>query len=142
MKLGIAGLGRMGANMARRLQRGGIDVVAYNRSREVSDGLAQETGLEAAHTLAALIEALPQPRVLWLMLPAGEVTQEAIDEAQRLLEPGDLLIDGANSFYKDSMRRAKALTSDTQWQCTASGPTTRSWIAQGRHKTGPVPAVS
>ncbi len=109
MKLGIAGLGKMGANMARRLRRGDIDVVAYNRSREVSDGLAAETGLTAAYSLAELIAALPAPRVLWLMLPAGEVTQSAIDEALPLLSRGDVLVDGANSFYKDSISRAEVL---------------------------------
>ena len=106
MKLGLAGLGRMGANMARRLRRGGIEVVACNRSREVTDALARETGLVATYSLAELINALPAPRVLWLMLPAGEVTQHAIDEAIPLLEEGDVLVDGANSFYKDSIRRA------------------------------------
>jgi 6-phosphogluconate dehydrogenase len=109
MKLGIAGLGKMGANMARRLRRGGIDVVAYNRSHEVSDALAVETGLSSAYSLSELIAALPAPRVLWLMLPAGEVTQSAIDEALPLLDQGDVLVDGANSFYKDSMDRAEVL---------------------------------
>ncbi len=106
MQLGIAGLGKMGANMARRMHRGGIELAAWNRSREVTDELAAETGLTPCESLASLIEALPTPRVLWLMLPAGEVTQGAIDEALPLLDPGDVLVDGANSFYKDSMRRA------------------------------------
>lgn len=106
MQLGIAGLGKMGANMARRMRRGGIELAAWNRSREVTDELAAETGLTPCESLASLIEALPTPRVLWLMLPAGEVTQGAIDEALPLLDPGDVLVDGANSFYKDSMRRA------------------------------------
>ena len=107
MKLGLAGLGKMGANMARRLRRAGIEVSAYNRSATVSDELADETGLQACYSLAELITSLPTPRVLWLMLPAGEVTQLAIDEALPLLSPGDVLVDGANSFYKDSVARAK-----------------------------------
>ena len=106
MKLGIAGLGRMGANMARRLRRGGIEVVAFNRSAAVTDALADEAGVIPAHTLEQLVEALPSPRVLWLMLPAGEVTEKAIQQVLPLLSAGDVLVDGANSFYKDSMRRA------------------------------------
>jgi 6-phosphogluconate dehydrogenase len=109
MKLGIAGLGKMGANMARRLRRGGIEVSAYNRSAAVSDELAAETGVQACYSLAELIASLPCPRVLWLMLPAGEVTQLAIDEALALLSAGDVLVDGANSFYKDSIARAQTV---------------------------------
>jgi 6-phosphogluconate dehydrogenase len=109
MKLGIAGLGRMGANMARRLQRGGIEVVAWNRSDAVTEGLAAETGLTATHSIEQLIAALPSPRVVWLMLPAGEVTETTITQVLPLLSPGDLLVEGANSFYKDSMRRAEVL---------------------------------
>jgi 6-phosphogluconate dehydrogenase len=109
MKMGIAGLGRMGANMARRLQRGGIEVVAWNRSAEVSEELAAETGLTAAASLAQLVEALPSPRVVWLMLPAGEITEATIAHLLPLLSTGDLLVEGANSYYKDSMRRAALL---------------------------------
>ena len=107
MKLGIAGLGKMGANMARRLRRGGIDVVAFNRSAEVTDALVAEVGVTASYTLEQLIKDLPLPRVLWLMLPAGDVTEQVINQALPLLSPGDVLIDGANSYYKDSMRRAQ-----------------------------------
>ncbi len=107
MKLGIAGLGKMGANMARRLRRGGIEVAAFNRSAEVTDTLVAEVGVTASYTLEQLIKDLPLPRVLWLMLPAGDVTEQVIDQALPLLSPGDVLIDGANSYYKDSMRRAQ-----------------------------------
>jgi 6-phosphogluconate dehydrogenase len=107
VKLGIAGLGKMGANMARRLRRGGIEVAAFNRSAEVTDTLVAEVGVTASYTLEQLINDLPVPRVLWLMLPAGDVTEQVIDEALPLLSPGDVLIDGANSYYKDSMRRAQ-----------------------------------
>jgi 6-phosphogluconate dehydrogenase len=109
MKLGIAGLGKMGANMARRLRRGDIEVIAYNRTASVADELVAEAGVTAAYTLEQLVQALPVPRVLWLMLPAGEVTERAIAQVTSLLSPGDVLIDGANSFYKDSIRRAAAV---------------------------------
>ena len=107
MKLGIAGLGKMGANMARRLRRGGIEVVAFNRSADVTDALVAEVDVTASYTLEQLIKDLPLPRVLWLMLPAGDVTEQVINQALPLLSPGDVLIDGANSYYKDSMRHAQ-----------------------------------
>jgi 6-phosphogluconate dehydrogenase len=106
MKLGLAGLGKMGGNMARRLRRGGIEVVGFNRGAEVTDGLVAEAGITAAYSLEELVAALPSPRVLWLMLPAGEITEQSVRQALALLAPGDVLVDGANSFYKDSMRRA------------------------------------
>jgi 6-phosphogluconate dehydrogenase len=99
----------MGANMARRLRLGGIDVVAFNRSAEVTDALVAEVGITASYTLEQLIKALPLPRVLWLMLPAGAVTEQVIEQALPLLSAGDVLIDGANSYYKDSVRRAQAV---------------------------------
>ncbi len=107
MKMGIAGLGKMGANMVRRLRRGGIEIVAFNRNAGVTDTLVAETGMSASYSLAQMIQALPVPRVVWLMLPAGEVTQQAIDQVLPLLSRGDVLVDGANTFYKDSMRRAE-----------------------------------
>ena len=106
MDLGLIGLGRMGANMARRLRRANIKLAAYNRNPEVTHSLAKETGLTAAISVEELVELLPTPRVIWLMLPAGEITQQHIDQLSDLLDKGDILIDGANSFYKDSMRRA------------------------------------
>jgi 6-phosphogluconate dehydrogenase len=96
----------MGGNMARRLRRGGIEVVGFNRGAEVTDALATQTGLVAAYSLEELIAALPSPRIVWLMLPAGEITEQSVRQALALLAPGDVLVDGANSFYKDSMRRA------------------------------------
>ncbi len=109
MKLGLLGLGRMGANMARRLRRAGIEVVAWNRNADTTRALARETGLAAAASPADLVARLDPPRVLWLMLPAGEVTQSHVDELAPRLAAGDLVVDGANSFYKDSMRRAAEL---------------------------------
>ena len=105
----MIGLGRMGANMARRLRKGGVEVVAWNRDAKVTRDLAKETGLKAAASLEALISQLKSPRIVWLMLPAGEVTQQHIDKLSTLLSPGDIVVDGANSYYKDSMRRGQAL---------------------------------
>ena len=109
MQLGMVGLGRMGGNMARRLRRGGIDIAAYNREFASAERLAQETGLIAVESLRALIEKLDSPRVIWLMLPAGDITQQHIDEIAARLEPGDIIVDGANSLYKDSMARGHKL---------------------------------
>ena len=109
MKIGMMGLGRMGGNMARRLRRGGVEVVAYNRSFDVTEALAKETGAIAVREIKALVAALPAPRIVWLMLPAGQVTDDALSQLLVLLSPGDLVVDGANSFYKDAMRREQTL---------------------------------
>jgi 6-phosphogluconate dehydrogenase len=109
MKIGLVGLGKMGGNMARRLQRGGVDVVGYNRNPDVTAALAEETGLTAADSLPALVAGLAPPRVVWMMLPAGEVTQQYLDQLAGMLETGDVIVDGANSYFKDSMRRAEQL---------------------------------
>ena len=109
-RIGMIGLGRMGSNMARRLRRGGAEVVGHNRSLDVARQLAAEAGLIAAESLPQLVEALGQgPRLVWLMLPAGAATQQAIDSLVPMLAPGDILVDGANAFYKDSRRRAGEL---------------------------------
>jgi 6-phosphogluconate dehydrogenase len=109
MELGLIGLGRMGANMARRLRRADIKVAAYNRSFNVTQSLAEETGIIAAKSVKELVEMLSPPRVVWLMLPAGDITQHYVDEVTKLLKADDILVDGANSHYKDSMRRAGQL---------------------------------
>ncbi|BAV33095.1 6-phosphogluconate dehydrogenase [Sulfuricaulis limicola] len=109
MELGLIGLGRMGANMARRLRKGGIGVVAWNRNADVTKDLANETGLKAANSLEDLVSRLKTPRIVWLMLPAGDVTQQHLDQLAPRLAPGDIVVDGANSYYKDSMRRGQAL---------------------------------
>ena len=109
MQIAIIGLGRMGGNIARRLRRAGIEVTGFNRNPEVTRKLAEETGLHAAATLAEAVETLKAPRLVWLMLPAGEVTESHIEKTAALLQPGDILIDGGNAFYKDSLRRAAAL---------------------------------
>jgi len=109
MQLGMVGLGRMGGNMARRLRRGGVNVAAYNREFSSAEQLAQETGLVAADSIEALIEKLNPPRVVWLMLPTGDVTGQHIDEIAERLEPTDIIVDGANSLYKDSIARGRKL---------------------------------
>lgn len=109
MTLGLLGLGRMGGNMARRLRQAGIDVTAWNRDRKVTDELAAETGLVAVGDVDTLVAALPQPRTVWLMLPAGDVTEQYVMQLAELLEPGDLIVDGANSWFKDSVRRNETL---------------------------------
>ena len=106
MRMAMVGLGRMGANMVRRLCRGGIEVVGYNRSQEVVDRLAKEEGMLPAMSLANVVEQLPAPRVVWLMLPAGAVTEQHLAELMDLLEAGDLVVDGGNANYHDSERRA------------------------------------
>ncbi|MGB5719476.1 MAG: NAD(P)-binding domain-containing protein, partial [Woeseiaceae bacterium] len=109
MQLGIIGLGKMGANMARRLRRAEIDVVGFNRDNSTTEKLAKESGLLAAESIEAMLDALETPRVVWLMLPAGEVTESHIESLRKQLQPGDILVDGANSWYKDSMRRGELL---------------------------------
>ncbi|EJL38255.1 6-phosphogluconate dehydrogenase, decarboxylating [Caulobacter sp. AP07] len=108
MKIGVIGLGRMGANIVRRLMRGGHEVVVYNRSPEPVLELAQE-GAIASDGLADMHGKLDGPAIFWVMLPAGPVTDATIDEIAALAKPGDIVIDGGNSFYKDDIRRAKAL---------------------------------
>lgn len=109
MDIGMIGLGKMGANMARRLRRAGHRVVAHNRSIEVATALATETGLEAAASIAALTEALSPPRVVWIMVPAGEPTESTLETLSENLIPGDTVVDGGNSHYKDTVRRAAML---------------------------------
>ncbi len=109
MKLGMIGLGRMGANMARRLRRGGIEVVGYNRTQRVSQQLAEQEGMIAAGSIADLVAELQPPRVVWLMLPAGEITERTIEQLTGELQQGDVLVDGGNANYHDSQRRGTEL---------------------------------
>jgi len=108
MHIGIVGLGRMGANIARRLMRHGHACVVHDRDADPGRRLAGE-GATAVDSLAALAQALSAPRVVWLMLPAGEITEAAIVELADLLDSGDVLIDGGNTFWKDDIRRAGEL---------------------------------
>ena len=107
MRIAIIGLGRMGANIARRLMRGGHEVVAFDRKAEAGAALAKE-GAVAAASLEDVAAKLERPRIFWIMLPAGEPTEATITALLGLAQKGDIIIDGGNSFYKDDIRRAKA----------------------------------
>ncbi len=109
MKLAIFGLGKMGGNMARRLRRAGIDVVGYNRSSDVVQQIAKEDGLIPASSPEDAVGKLSIPRVIWLMLPAGDATEAMIDQLIPSLAKGDIIIDGGNSNYHDSQRRGEKL---------------------------------
>lgn len=109
MELGLIGLGRMGANMAIRLLRGGHRVVVYNRTFDKAQELADSHGAAAARTLDELVQSLCPPRVVWLMLPAGEATDQHITLLAERLEPDDILIDGANNNYRVSIAHAEYL---------------------------------
>jgi 6-phosphogluconate dehydrogenase (decarboxylating) len=104
VELAIAGLGRMGGNMARRLHRAGIRVVAYNRSRDKTEEIIGE-GLEGGFSAADVVGMLTPPRVVWLMVPAGDATEQTMEEFAALLSAGDTIVDGGNSNFKDSKRR-------------------------------------
>jgi 6-phosphogluconate dehydrogenase len=109
MQLGLIGLGKMGGNMARRLRRANIEVIGYNRDASTTGALAAECGLIPAASATELVAKLDAPRLVWLMLPAGDITESYVEEMLGLLQPGDILVDGANSYYKDSMRRGELL---------------------------------
>ena len=104
MELAIAGLGRMGGNMARRLHTAGIRVVAYNRSRDKTEEIIGE-GLEGGFSAEEVVAMLTAPRVIWLMVPAGAATEATMEEFAALLSPGDTIVDGGNANFKDSKRR-------------------------------------
>src|ERR1700722_20152617 len=110
MQIGMIGLGKMGGNMSRRLMTAGHDCVVYARSAKTREALAKD-GATAASSVAEVVKRLdPGPRVVWLMLPAGQVTDDMVTTLSGLLSAGDVIVDGGNSFYKDDIRRAKALT--------------------------------
>ena len=110
MQIGIVGLGRMGGNMARRIARGGARVFAWDRDAAARNALSDERGVDTVENLAALCAALGGERVVLVMLPAGEATDDAIRQLADLASAGDTLVDGGNAFYKDSMRRALELS--------------------------------
>ena len=108
MELGMIGLGRMGANMAQRLVRGKHRVVGYDPNQDVRKSI-EAKGVESADSLDALVGKLQTPRVLWLMVPAGETVDKTLTALMPRLAANDTLIDGGNSNYKDTQRRAKML---------------------------------
>lgn len=102
----MVGLGRMGSNMARRLMKAGHECVVYNRSQDKVRELVSE-GAEGAASFEEIIEKLPKPRAVWVMVPAGDVTESTVKSLAALLSPGDVIIDGGNSNFHDDVRRAK-----------------------------------
>ncbi len=122
MDIAMIGLGRMGANMAQRLQRGGHRVVGHD-PMEAARTRAAEAGLEVTASLADAVAALPVPRVVWLMVPAGDTVDQTLAELSPHLAEGDVVIDGGNSNYQDSMRRARTLADDdiVYLDCGTSG---------------------
>lgn len=108
MHIGMIGLGRMGMNMARRLLQDGHQVVAYNRTSTRTEEIVRE-GAEGSSSVAELVEKLAHPRVIWLMLPAGQAIDEHMGQLHDLLARGDVVVDGGNTFYKDDIRRAGML---------------------------------
>ncbi|NDK38510.1 decarboxylating 6-phosphogluconate dehydrogenase [Pseudoxanthomonas gei] len=109
MELGMIGLGRMGANMAERLVRGGHVAVGFDPTPAARE-LAASKGILPVSSLAELVDQLPAPRVLWLMVPAGQIVEDTLAQLVPLLSRDDVVIDGGNSFYKDSMRRADMMS--------------------------------
>ena len=108
MQIAMIGLGKMGGNMSRRLMKAGHQCVVYARTAKSRDAVAKD-GAAAATSLEDAVKMLKSPRTVWLMLPAGEATEKAVEQLAALLEPDDIVIDGGNSFYKDDIRRAKML---------------------------------
>jgi 6-phosphogluconate dehydrogenase len=104
----MVGLGRMGANMARRLMRDGHRIVAYDVNAEAVSGIEKE-GAEGASSLEELASRLAAPRSVWAMVPAGEITEQTVNDVAAVLEKGDAIVDGGNSYYRDDIRRAEIL---------------------------------
>lgn len=108
MQIGMIGLGRMGANMARRLMNGGHECVVYDRNTEIIEALAK-VGAAGARSLEELVEKLSAPRAVWIMVPSGAPTEQTVVDLSKLLQRGDAIVDGGNSFYKDDVRRSEML---------------------------------
>lgn len=109
MKLGIVGLGKMGGNMARRLMRLNHELVVFAGHAETVAKFTASSNAAGASDLRDLVDKLPKPRVVWLMLPAGDVTEKTMTEISEMLDAGDIIVDGGNSNFKDDVRRAKML---------------------------------
>ena len=110
MQFGLVGLGRMGGNMARRWLAGGHEIVAWDRNAEAVQAVARD-GAIAARSLDDLIERLTPPRAVWIMVPAGDPAEQIVTALAERLHPGDAVIDGGNTYFKDDVRRAKHLAS-------------------------------
>jgi len=130
MELGIIGLGKMGANMAQRLVRGGHRVVGFDPKPEARKSI-EDNGAQSADSLASLVAKLASPRALWMMVPAGPITDATVNALLPLLAAGDTVIDGGNSNYKDTLRRAQ-LFSEKQMHYVDSGTSGGVWgLAEG-----------
>ncbi len=108
MQLAMIGLGRMGMNMAKRLLSGGHQVVAYNRSPQKTDQLVKN-GAVGVYSLPEAVQALSPPRIVWIMLPAGSLVDDYLEQFREQLSPGDIIVDGGNTYYKDDVRRSRFL---------------------------------
>src|ERR1700757_1594781 len=108
MQFGLVGLGRMGANMVRRLQKGGHKCTVFDLNADNVKKLVGE-GAGGASSLQDLVQKLAKPRAVWIMVPAGKATEGTVQSLAEAMEPGDTIIDGGNSFYKDDIRRAAEL---------------------------------
>jgi len=109
MRAAIIGLGKMGSNMARRLINDGHEIIGFNRTPQVTNEMAEEDGLIPAFSIEETVEKLSSPKVVWIMVPAGDPTEDTIDALSSLLEKEDIIIDGGNSNYKDTLRRGEFL---------------------------------
>ena len=130
MQLGMIGLGRMGGNIVRRLMRAGHSCVVYDKSADAVRGLAGE-GAAPSRDLADFVRQLEKPRAVWVMLPAGAITHGTIVELSGLLEPGDILIDGGNSFFQDDVRARRDAEREAASAISMSAPAAASgaWSA-------------
>src|ERR1700682_3852472 len=108
MQLGMIGLGRMGGNIVRRLMKNGHTAVVYEKDAKAVAGLAAE-GASETSSLEDFVAKLDKPRTAWEMLPAGKITEATIEALAKLMQPGDVIIDGGNTFWQDDVRRGKAL---------------------------------
>src|SRR5262249_33456168 len=107
MQLGMIGLGRMGGNIVRRLIKHGHSTVVYDKDPKAVAALSGD-GAVGSGALAEFVKKLEKPRTAWVMLPAGKITESTIDELSKLMEAGDTIIDGGNTFWQDDIRRGKA----------------------------------
>ena len=108
MKIGFIGLGRMGGSMVERLLQGGHEVIAFDRDATAMKA-AENRGAVGARSISSLVPALAPPRIVWVMVPAGTITTAVTNEASESMEPGDIIIDGGNSNYRDTLKQAEAL---------------------------------